>query len=116
VTDFSQLGLDAPLGTNPEQLVPHPPLGDGEGPYYALEVQPSITLTYGGANVRPKTAQALTAEGKVIEGLYVVGMDAGGFNNWRYCGGLALAFVTGRWAAGHIVEELKGRGGRQARL
>jgi hypothetical protein len=66
-------------------------------------------------NVKAKTALAKTAEGEVIGRLYM-GMDAGEFNNWRYCGGLALAFVTGRWAARHIVGELKGTGRGEARL
>jgi FAD binding domain len=77
VSDYSQFGFDVPLGANSEQPVPHPPLGDDRGPYWALGVQPSITFTYGGVNVKAKTARAKTAKGEVIEGLYVVGMDVG---------------------------------------
>jgi hypothetical protein len=36
----------------------------------------------------------------------VAGVDAGGFSNLGYAGGLALAFVTGIWAARAIAQEL----------
>ncbi|KAJ3547354.1 hypothetical protein NM208_g1562 [Fusarium decemcellulare] len=88
--------LDAPVGRNHE---PHAPLeGSDKGPYWALEVQPSITFTYGGLKIDP-SAQVKDNDGRTIPGLFACGMDAGGFSNWRYGGGLAQAFVTGRWAA-----------------
>lgn len=99
--------LDAPRGTNSDGPKPHPSLDDGLGPYHVIEVQPSITFTYGGQSTEVGTGRALTVDGVIIPGLYVVGMDAGGFNNWRYCGGLALAFISGRWAAKTIVQDMK---------
>ncbi|KAF5005067.1 hypothetical protein FDECE_8483 [Fusarium decemcellulare] len=88
--------LDAPVGRNHE---PHAPLeGSDRGPYWALEVQPSITFTYGGLKI-DTSAQVKDNDGRAIPDLFACGMDAGGFSNWRYGGGLAQAFVTGRWAA-----------------
>lgn len=87
--------LDAPIGGNG---TPHKALAVEDGPFWALEVQPLITFSYGGAKV-DTSARTLTQDGVVIPGLYTIGMDGGGFSNWRYCGGLALAFVTGRWGA-----------------
>ncbi|RSL93653.1 hypothetical protein CEP52_013113 [Fusarium oligoseptatum] len=88
--------LDAPIGRNHE---PHPPFERGErGPYWALEVQPSITFTYGGLKI-DSSSRVMDNDGRVIPGLFACGMDAGGFSNWRYGGGLAQAFVTGQWAA-----------------
>ncbi|KAK5049523.1 hypothetical protein LTR84_004452 [Exophiala bonariae] len=89
--------LDAPIGTNEYGKPPHGPITDDNGPFWALEVQPSITLTYGGTKIN-SSSQALTQNGRAIENLYVTGVDAGGFSNYRYCAGLALAWVTGKWA------------------
>ena len=36
----------------------------------------------------------------------VAGVDGGGFSNLGYAGGLALAFVTGLWAARAVSREL----------
>lgn len=36
----------------------------------------------------------------------VAGVDAGGFSNVAYAGGLALAFVTGFWAAREIARDM----------
>lgn len=36
----------------------------------------------------------------------MAGVDAGEFSNWNYGGGLALAFVTGLWAARSVAREL----------
>lgn len=82
------------IGKNKES---HGPIIDGKGPFWTLEVQPSITFTYGGTAV-DSDARALNRDGKVIPGLFVSGMDAGGFSDYRYCGGLALAHITGQWA------------------
>ncbi|KAJ5328879.1 hypothetical protein N7452_009269 [Penicillium brevicompactum] len=94
--------LDAPIGRGgPPSL----PLVDGEGPFYVMEVQPSITFTYGGIAIDQK-GHALTADGSSIPGLLVAGVDAGGFSNVGYAGGLALAFVTGLWAAREVTHQL----------
>jgi predicted oxidoreductase len=49
---------------------------------------------------------ALTADKAAIPGLLVAGVDAGGFGNLGYAGGLALAFVTGLLAAREATREL----------
>ncbi|KAJ5945968.1 hypothetical protein N7454_002807 [Penicillium verhagenii] len=98
----TNVGLDAPVGRGGSPPVP---LVDGEGPFYAMEVQPSITFTYGGVAIN-KHGQALTPDKISIPGLLVAGVDAGGFSNLGYAGGLALAFVTGLWAARGVAREL----------
>ena len=113
------ISLSAPAGRTG---TPPVPLVDGEGPFFAMEVQPSsvpclftaksrtntnfsITFTYGGIAIDTR-AHAITADKKPIPGLLVAGVDAGGFSNLGYAGGLALAFVTGIWAARAIAQEL----------
>lgn len=102
---------DATLGVN---HAPHPAL-EGEGPFWALEVQPSITFSYGGLKI-DTSARVVDADGRPVPGLYACGMDAGGFSNWRYGGGLAQAFVTGRWAAQGALTEIDGSISAQAKL
>ncbi|KAL4755683.1 FAD-dependent oxidoreductase [Aspergillus foveolatus] len=97
------LGLDAPVGRGG---APPTALVEGEGPFHAIEVQPSITFTYGGIKI-DKQGHALTPDNNRIPGLLIAGVDAGGFSNLGYAGGLALAFVTGFWAAKEIAKELK---------
>ncbi|KAJ5876560.1 hypothetical protein N7455_000025 [Penicillium solitum] len=96
------IALDAPTGRGSSPPVP---LVDGEGPFYAMEVQPSITFTYGGIAIDTK-GHALTADKSRIPGLLIAGVDAGGFSNLGYTGGLALAFVTGLWAARVVSRQL----------
>ncbi|KAM5343662.1 hypothetical protein ACJ41O_012199 [Fusarium nematophilum] len=94
--------LDAPVGQNHE---PHAPLeGRANGPFWALEVQPSITFTYGGLKI-DTSSRVQDSDARPVPGLFACGMDAGGFSNWRYGGGLAQAFVTGRWAAESALKE-----------
>jgi hypothetical protein len=64
-----------------------------------------ITFTYGGVAVDTQS-RALTADKTPVPGLLVAGVDGGGFSNLGYAGGLALAFVTGYWAAKEICWEL----------
>ena len=114
----TSIALDAPVGRGGPPPVP---LVDGEGPFYAMEVQPSyvspshvptslflnsysITFTYGGIAINDK-GHALTADRSRIPGLLVAGVDAGGFSNVGYAGGLALAFVTGFWAAREVARQ-----------
>ncbi|KAJ5213775.1 hypothetical protein N7449_000944 [Penicillium cf. viridicatum] len=96
------ISLDAPIG---RACLTPTPLVDGEGPFYAMEVQPSITFTYGGVAIDAK-GHALTPDKSRIPGLLVAGVDAGGFSNLGYAGGLALAFVTGLWAAREVASDL----------
>ncbi|KAL3445831.1 FAD binding domain-containing protein [Aspergillus insuetus] len=99
----SGIGLDASVGRGgppPSALI------EGEGPFHAMEVQPSITFTYGGIKINTR-GHALTPDNARIPGLLVAGVDAGGFSNLGYAGGLALAFVTGFWAAREVARELE---------
>jgi hypothetical protein len=64
-----------------------------------------ITFTYGGIAIDAK-GHALTPDKSKIPGLLVAGVDAGGFSNLGYAGGLALAFVTGLWAAREAARDL----------
>jgi succinate dehydrogenase/fumarate reductase flavoprotein subunit len=66
-------------------------------PFYAIEVQPSITFTFGGIAVDDR-GRALDAEGVPVPGLFAAGADIGGLSRVGYAGGLAPAFITGRWA------------------
>lgn len=66
-------------------------------PYYAIEVQPSITFTFGGIRI-DDAARALDADGSPVPGLFAAGADIGGLSNYGYAGGLAPAYITGRWA------------------
>lgn len=68
-----------------------------DAPFHALMVQPSITFTFGGVPISPR-GEALDADGAPIPGLYAAGADAGGLSNIGYAGGLAPAYITGRWA------------------
>ncbi|MCG2623370.1 FAD-dependent oxidoreductase [Arthrobacter sp. I2-34] len=67
------------------------------GPFYALEVQPSITFTFGGIRISA-AGQVLDPDGVPVPGLFAGGADIGGLSNYGYAGGLAPAFITGRWA------------------
>ncbi|RVX75784.1 hypothetical protein B0A52_00140 [Exophiala mesophila] len=97
-----KISLDVPVGragTPPDSLL------DGEADFFAMEVQPSITFSYGGIAI-DRNGHAMTADKAPIPGLLVAGVDAGGFSNLGYAGGLALAFVTGFWTARTIAREL----------
>lgn len=48
----------------------------------------------------------MTRDKNIIPGLLVSGVDAGGFSNLGYAGGLALAFVTGFWSAKEVARQL----------
>ncbi len=84
------VSLDAPLPATPEPLT--------EPPFYALEVVPSITFTYGGLR-SDLEGRVLDHDSVPVSGLWVGGVDAGGLSNWTYAGGLAAAYFTG-WRAG----------------
>lgn len=67
------------------------------GPFHAIMVQPSITFTFGGVPISTR-GEALDPDGTPIPGLYAAGADIGGLSNVGYAGGLAPAYITGRWA------------------
>ena len=67
-------------------------------PFYALEVRPGITFTYGGLAV-DEHARALDPAGEPVPGLLVAGANAGNIYRSGYAGGLALAGTFGFRAA-----------------
>jgi hypothetical protein len=64
-------------------------------PFHAIEIQAAVTLTYRGLATDGQ-GRALSRDGKAIPGLWVVGADSGGMNDYGYSGGLATAMVLGR--------------------
>ncbi|MEO2132307.1 MAG: FAD-dependent oxidoreductase [Microbacterium sp.] len=68
-----------------------------DGPFHALMVQPSITFTFGGLPITTD-AEVLDTDARTIPGFFAAGADIGGLSNEGYAGGLAPAYITGRWA------------------
>lgn len=80
------VSLDAPLPAEPHPL--------REPPFHALEVQPTITFTFGG--LRTDTyGRVLDDAGAPVPGLYAAGADMGGIQDTGYVGGLVLGLVFG---------------------
>ena len=90
-------GADAP-----RQLPLEPP---HEPPYYALEVQPTITFPFGGL-AADVDGRVLDRDGEPVRGLFAAGADAGGLQDGRYVGGLVLGAVFGPRAADAALEAL----------
>ena len=78
--------LDVPRGVRPEPFL--------DPPFHALEVQPAITFPFGGLRVDPD-GRVLDHDGVAVPGLFAAGADAGGLQDVRYVGGLALGLVFG---------------------
>ncbi len=77
-------------------------------PFHALPMCAGITYTMGGISVNAH-AQALRADGGVIEGLYALGAAAGGLEGGPevgYVGGLAKGGVTALVAAEHVAASI----------
>ena len=68
------------------------------GPFYALEVRPGITFTFGGLSIDDQ-ARALDPAGVPVPGLFAAGADAGNVFRAGYAGGLAPAGTFGFRAA-----------------
>jgi succinate dehydrogenase/fumarate reductase flavoprotein subunit len=66
-------------------------------PYFALEVQPAITFTYGG--LRADASARVQGRHGAIPGLLAAGIDVGGVFHRGYAGGLARGLVSGIRAA-----------------
>jgi succinate dehydrogenase/fumarate reductase flavoprotein subunit len=58
----------------------------GDGPYYALAIQPGDLSTVGGLSTNAH-AQVLDAQGRAIPGLYAAGLDMNSMMRGRYPGG-----------------------------
>ncbi len=87
---------------------PNPCVGPlGQGPYYAVKVYPGDVGTVLGIQVDTQ-ARALDAQGRVIDGLYVVGNDMHSIAGGEYPGpGIALGpALTFGWLAGmHLAKK-----------
>jgi succinate dehydrogenase/fumarate reductase flavoprotein subunit len=92
--------LDVPRAMPPEPFV--------EPPFYALEVQPTVTFTFGGLAVDPD-GRVLDRDAAPVPGLFAAGGDAGGLQDYRYVGGLALGLVFGPRAAEAAIGVTAGR-------
>lgn len=85
-----KVALDAPLPERPSPL--------RTGPFRAVEIQPCITIPFGGLRV-DGDSRVLDRDGAPVAGLYAAGADAGGAQDLRYIGGIVFGFVFGRRAA-----------------
>jgi succinate dehydrogenase/fumarate reductase flavoprotein subunit len=94
--------LEIPRALRPERII--------DPPFHALEVQPAITFTFGGLRVDPD-GRVLDRDGAAVPGLFAAGADAGGLQDVRYVGGLALGLVFGPRAARAAVAESSGARG-----
>lgn len=65
-----------------------------EPPFWAVELQPTITFTLGGVQV-DAWGRVLDRDGAPVRGLYCAGGDAGGLQGPRYVAGLVLGMVFG---------------------
>lgn len=71
-------------------------------PFWALEVQPAITIAYAGL-VTDLDGRVLREDGDPIEGLFAVGVDAAGPNVAGYSGSLSRGLVFGRRLARRLA-------------
>jgi succinate dehydrogenase/fumarate reductase flavoprotein subunit len=76
-------------------------------PYYALEVQPAITFTYGGLRVDSNCR--VLGTGGPVPGLLAAGIDMGGVYHRGYAGGLVRGLVFGIRAARTVAGDVDGR-------
>lgn len=77
-----------------------------EPPFHAMEVQASITFTYGGVATTPR-GRVMRSDSQVIGGLYAVGVDSGNLNVLGYAGGLVRGLVLGRLVANEICSTIQ---------
>jgi len=97
-----EFALEIPRAVRPEPII--------DPPFHALEVQPAITFTFGGLRVDPD-GRVLDRDGGPVPGLLAAGADAGGLQDVRYVGGLALGLVFGPRAARTAIAEMSGTRG-----
>lgn len=76
------------------------------GPFHCAPMSPAIFCNFGGLAINDK-AQVLDAAHQPIAGVYAAFPTAGGIMaGAHYCGAIAHAGVTGRWAADSAAEAL----------
>jgi succinate dehydrogenase/fumarate reductase flavoprotein subunit len=92
---------------SPDAPMPAVPAPLRVSPFHAIEVQPAITLPYGGLRI-DADARLLDRDNRPVPGLYAAGADAGGVYHVGYGGGLSMGLVFGRRAARTAVAELPG--------
>jgi len=95
------------VGSEPECMQPlrlHYQRPLDRAPFFAMEVQPVITFTWGGIRI-DEHARVLNEAGRPIPGLLAAGADSGGHSYNRYIGGLAPACVFGLQAALQALSE-----------
>ena len=90
--------LDVARATRPEPFL--------DPPFHALELQPAITFPFGGLRV-DADGRVLDRDGAPVPGLFAAGADAGGLQDLRYVGGLALGLVFGPRAALTAIKETR---------
>ena len=69
-----------------------------EPPFWALEIQPTLTFTFGGL-AADADGRVRDAHRRPIPGLFAAGADVGGLQDTGYVGGLILGLVFGPRAA-----------------
>lgn len=84
---YVKVGEDKDFGKTalPRELV--------KAPFYAIEVSPAVHHTMGGVRINTN-AEVLTADGKVIPGLFAAGEITGGVHGANRIGGNAVTDIT----------------------
>jgi succinate dehydrogenase/fumarate reductase flavoprotein subunit len=77
------------------------------GPYYAVDVRPAITFTFGGIRASVD-GEVLDHDGVTIPGLFAGGGHVGGISGVGYAGGLAPCFIAGMWAGDSAARWARG--------
>ena len=95
IAKYNELADDAPTMLQPPSSRHCRPLD--VAPFFAMEVQPAITFSYGGIRA-DATSRVMGSDG-AIPGLLAAGVDIGGIYTRAYAGGLSRGLVFGRRAA-----------------
>jgi succinate dehydrogenase/fumarate reductase flavoprotein subunit len=95
VDRYNSLARNAPEKLSPPSAFNAKPIE--EAPFFALEVQSTITFAYGGVQVDAEAR--VLRDGRPVPGLYATGADIGGIFTRAYAGSLSRGLVFGRRAA-----------------
>jgi hypothetical protein len=79
-----------------------------EPPYYAVLVQPGITMTWAGLRVGHH-GQVLREDDSEVPGVFAAGADVGNISNRIAAGGLSLGLTFGRRAGAAAAAHARGR-------